>query len=583
MDLSSYQTDPAQAEEAKVQQLLPVGDSQGDSKESSHSDHDQRNQPSDRHSVIQTSESEEQYHAQGWRLFLILSSLLLSIFCQALDDTIIATAIPRITDDFQRLDDVGWYGSAYLLTNAAFQLFYGKLYQILPLRWVFLWALLLFEVGSLIAGIAPTSMVLIAGRAVAGTGAAGITSGALNIMAHTTPIHRRALFVSLIGAVYGVADVIGPIVGGALAEKVTWRWNFYLNLPIGVAATIVLLLALHRLPPSAQGRRLPLRTAIVRLDPIGTFSFIPSIICLLMALQWAGTTYAWSDGRIIALLTVFAVLLVVFIVAQIVQPDQNVTIPKHIARNRNMAFGALFSLCQGAAFNLFIFYIPLYFQAVKNTSPITSGIDYLPLILINTVGILIAGSLTGKIGSNIPWIWASSILMSVGAGLLTLLRVDSGTAEWVGYQILFAIGSGLGLQQSIVMAQAVLPLEDIGPGTGVMMFAQLGGAAIFVSVALNVFTQNLVAGVAALGLQGVDPKSIVQLGATQLREIVPPQAVEQVLVVYNAALVKAYQVGLIMSCISVLGPLGMKWVSLKKRDDGEREEETLNHDGERKD
>lgn len=158
--------------------------------------------------------SEEQYYTEGWRLFLILFSLLLSLFCQALDDTIIATAIPRIADDFKHLDDVGWYGSAYLLTNAAFQLFYGKLYQILPLRWVFLCALLLFEVGSLIAGVAPTSQTLIAGRAVAGTGAAGITSGALNIMAHVTPITQRPLFMSLIGAVYGVASTVGPILGG---------------------------------------------------------------------------------------------------------------------------------------------------------------------------------------------------------------------------------------------------------------------------------------------------------------------------------------------------------------------------------
>ena len=529
-------------------------------------------------SATQMAEPEKQYYAQGWRLFLILSSLLLSLFCQALDDTIIATAIPRITDDFQRLDDVGWYGSAYLLTNAAFQLFYGKLYQILPLRWVFLWSLLLFEVGSLIAGVAPASLVLIVGRAVAGTGAAGITSGALNIMAHITPIHRRPLFVSLIGAVYGFASVIGPVIGGAFAERVTWRWNFYLNLPIGGAAAIVLLLALNRLPPSAQGHRLPPRTAILRLDPVGTLSFIPSIICLLMALQWAGTTYTWSDGRIIALLTLFAVLLVIFVVAQVVQNNHNVTIPKHIAKNRNMAFGALFAFCQGAAFNLYIFYIPLYFQAVKNTTPITSGLDYLPLILINTIGILIAGSLTSKIGYNVPWIWASSILMSVGAGLLTLLHVDSDTGHWVGFQILFAIGSGLGFQQPFVTAQAVLPLEDVGPGTGVMMLAQLGGAAIFVSVALNVFTQNLVSGIAALGLKSVDPHSIVQLGATQLRHIVPPQAVDQVLVVYNAALVKAYQVGLIMSCISVIGPAGMKWVSLKKKDDREKENEVQKHE-----
>ena len=560
--------------ESKVQSR-PDGVTRRRSKEPSNVDH-QTDRTDTIPSATEKAEPEEHYYAQGWRLFLILFSLLLCLFCQALDDTIIATAIPRITDEFKHLDDVGWYGSAYLLTNAAFQLFYGKLYQILPLRWVFLGALLLFEVGSLIAGVAPTSQTLIAGRAVAGTGAAGITSGALNIMAHVTPIHRRPLFMSLIGAVYGVASTIGPILGGIFAERVTWRWSFYINLPIGAVAAIILLLTLDRLPPSAQGRRLPFGKVMARLDPVGTLTFVPSIACLLVALQWASTTYAWSDKSIIAFLTVFAVLLTTFIIAQVVQSDENSTIPQHIARNRNMAFGALFAFCHGAAFNLFIFYIPLYFQAVKNSTPIESGIYYLPLILINTIGILIAGSLTKKIGTNMPWIWSSSILMSIGASLLTLLRVDTNTAHWVGYQVLFAIGSGLGLQQPFLMAQIVLPLEDVGPGTGVLMLAMLGGAAIFVSVAQNVFTRHLVSGIAALGLEGVDTRSVVQLGATQLRQIVPPQDVEQVLTVYNAALVKAYQVGLVMACISVLGPAGMKWIRLKKNDDKRVENESQN-------
>jgi hypothetical protein len=130
---------------------------------------------------------EEQFYSTGLRLFLVLTSLLLSIFCEALDETIIATAIPRITGYFHRLTQVGWYGSAYLLTNCAFQLFYGKLYRIFPLRWVFMTALFVFELGSLVSAVAPTSETLIAGRAIAGLGAAGMTSGALNIMAHTTP------------------------------------------------------------------------------------------------------------------------------------------------------------------------------------------------------------------------------------------------------------------------------------------------------------------------------------------------------------------------------------------------------------
>ncbi|KAI0908462.1 MFS general substrate transporter [Ustulina deusta] len=498
------------------------------------------------------SEGEEQYLAQGWKLFLILSSLMLSVFCQALDDTIIATAIPRITDDFKRLDDVGWYGSAYLLTNASFQLFYGKLYQILPLRLVFLGALLLFEIGSLIVGVAPTSAVLIAGRAIAGTGAAGITSGALNIIAHVTPIRRRPLFVSLIGAIYGVASAIGPILGGALAEKATWRWNFYINLPLGAVAAVLLLAVLRRLPPSAQGHRLPLRTVI-------------ALASLLIALQWGGTVYPWSDGRIIALLTVFAILSVIFIIAQVVQDDKNTTIPQHIMKIPDVAFGAFFAFTQGSAFNLYVFTIPLYFQAIKNATPISSGVDYLPLILGNAVFIFVAGSLTSKIGSHLPWIWVSSILMSTGAGLLTLLLPDTGPGRWIGFQLLFAIGSGVGFQQPFVITQTALALEDIGPGTGIMQLGNLGGAAIFVSVALSVFAQKLVSGVSALGLEGIDTRSIIELGATELRQIVPPDDVEQVVTVYNAALVQAYQVGLIFSTISIIGPAGITWVSLRNK------------------
>lgn len=165
------------------------------------------------------------------KLLLINLASCVAVLCVALDNTIIATAIPRITDEFKALEDVGWYGSSYLLTTCAFQLLFGKFYGNFNVKWVFLIALALFELGSLICGAAPNSVALIVGRAIAGLGSAGIFSGAQIICAYTVPLEKRAVYTGLIGGTYGLASVIGPLLGGAFTDHATWRWCFYINLP----------------------------------------------------------------------------------------------------------------------------------------------------------------------------------------------------------------------------------------------------------------------------------------------------------------------------------------------------------------
>jgi MFS family permease len=150
-----------------------------------------------------------------------------NMFSKALDNTIITTAIPRITDQFKSIDQVGWYGSAYLLTTCAFQLFFGKLYTFFSIKWVYLTALVIFEIGSAICGAAPNSAALIIGRAIAGVGSAGIFSGAILIVAATVPLRQRPTYMGLIGGMYGIASVAGPLMGGAFTDKLTWRWCFY--------------------------------------------------------------------------------------------------------------------------------------------------------------------------------------------------------------------------------------------------------------------------------------------------------------------------------------------------------------------
>jgi len=150
------------------------------------------------------------------------------------DNSIIATAIPRITDEFHSLNDVGWYGSAYMLTGSSFQLFFGKFYTFWSIKWVFLSVIGLFEGGSLICALAPNSMTLIIGRAVAGVGSAGIFAGALTILAYTVPLEKRPLYSGLIGSMWGISSVAGPLLGGVFTDRLSWRWCFYINLPVGV-------------------------------------------------------------------------------------------------------------------------------------------------------------------------------------------------------------------------------------------------------------------------------------------------------------------------------------------------------------
>ncbi|KAG9716725.1 major facilitator superfamily transporter, partial [Aureobasidium melanogenum] len=160
-------------------------------------------------------------HPTSFKLTLITIALCLAVFCMALDNTIIATAIPKITDHFKAIDDIAWYGSAYLLTTCSFQLFFGKLYSFLSLKWVFLAALFIFELGSFLCGIAPTSTALIVGRAIAGVGSAGLFSGAILIVANSVPLRSRPTYTGLIGAMYGLASVAGPLMGGAFTDHLT--------------------------------------------------------------------------------------------------------------------------------------------------------------------------------------------------------------------------------------------------------------------------------------------------------------------------------------------------------------------------
>jgi EmrB/QacA subfamily drug resistance transporter len=420
---------------------------------------------------------------------IIMSVLYLSVFLITLDTNIISTAIPKITDEFHSLKDVGWYGSAYILTQCGFQLLMGKIYKFFPAKPVYLTGIFIFEVGSAICGAAPTSTAFIIGRAIAGMGASGLISGTFVIMFSVVPLQQRPIWQGFFGAIFALASVVGPLLGGTFTDHITWRWCFYINLPIGGIVMAVVFFILH-LPEQNLGQQAEGWTGkIKQLDPLGNLVFLPGIVCLILALQYGGTTWAWSNARIIVLLVLCAILVAIFIGIQIWK-QENGTVPPRIVKKRSIAAALWFGFFQGAGMMVALYYLPIWFQAIKGVSAVKSGIMLLPLVLSTVVGALSSGFAVSKLGYTNPFFIASSVLTTVGAGLLSTLTPESGHPSWIGFQVIFGLGLGFGAQQPMNVAQVVLDKSDIATGTAIIMFTRFMGSAIFLPVAENIVSKH---------------------------------------------------------------------------------------------
>ena len=305
-----------------------------------------------------------------------------------------------------------------------------------------------------------------------------------------------------------------------------------------------------------------IRQKFMQLDPLGTFFFLPGVVCLLLVLQWGGTTYSWSNARIIALIVIFGVLMIAFALVQIWKKE-NALLPLHILKRRGIASGTIFSACVGGSMLLFVYYLPIWFQSIKGVDAVKSGVDIIPLLLGLFTASLMAGVLTTLIGYFTPFMILSCIIMSVGAGLLTTLTPASAHPKWIGYQALYGIGTGFGLQQPGVAAQAILPRKDVATASSLVMFAQSLGGAISVSIGGNVYTNRVVSSL--VGIPDLDPATVANSGTTELRQLVPIKYLGAVKEAYNSGLTAAFKVGLAFACVSLLGAVGMEWVSVKQK------------------
>ncbi|KAM0326211.1 hypothetical protein ACHAQA_006808 [Verticillium albo-atrum] len=498
-------------------------------------------------------------YPSGAKLSLIVLALCLSVFVMALDNSIIATAIPKITDEFESLQDVGWYGSSYLLTSASLQLLFGKLYTFYSVKWIFLATISIFELGSLICGVAPNSFTLILGRAIAGVGSAGIFIGALIILAYSVPLARRPLFAGCIGSMYGISSVAGPLLGGFFAQEVTWRWCFYINLPIGAITVAVIVLFFPDPPRNAPA--VGWYDRLKSLDPLGNLIFMPAIICLLLAMQWGGHTYAWDSGRIVALLMLATFLLLVFLYLQIHQQD-NATVPPRIFKKRTIWSASLFTFGLGAAFLLAVYWLPIWFQGVKGATAVGSGVMNLPMLVSVVVFSLVAGAAVTWTGYYTPWMIASSVFMAVGFGLTSIFEPSTNSAGWICYQLLAGAGVGFGMQQPMIAVQVVLDMADVPTGSAIVIFLQTIGGAIFVTVGHTVFNNELIAGIREY-VPGLDPMMAIELGATTIQDMVDPDQLPGLRLAYNEALTMCFLVSAVAAAVSIIGALCCEWKSVK--------------------
>ncbi|KAF7616622.1 hypothetical protein AFCA_005166 [Aspergillus flavus] len=504
-------------------------------------------------------ESESRYQPRTLKFWLIISCNLLSLFVVTLDRTIVSTAIPRITDEFDSLGDIGWYGSAFLLTGATSQLLYGRIYRAYDMKRVFLLSIVIFEIGSAICGAAPNSGAFIAGRAIAGLASAGVFSGCMLIIIPMIPLHKRPMFQGMFGGAFGVSSVMGPLVGGAFTSSVTWRWCFYINLPIG-AVTIILLFLIWD-PPKSNYEPASIGTHLKRVDPLGMFFFVPAIVSLLLALQWGGSTYSWSNSRVIALFVLFGVLILLFAAVQILRPE-TATIPARVITQRSMFCAALYTLFISSSMILMVYFLPIWFQTVKLVSPIQSGIYTLPLMLSMVLATFIAGFMTQKTGYYVPAMYICPCVLSVGLGLMSTFNLDTDLSHWIGYQFLSGFGLGFGMQVSGLVVQRVLPFADVPIGIALVFFLQQLGGSVFATIGQSILTNYLMPQLS--DIPGLDAREILNNGATNLASVVPSEYMVQVQQAYNGACTKSFLAAMGLSLAGLLASLGMEWKSIKK-------------------
>lgn len=511
-------------------------------------------------SGVVTAEDETKYPT-GIRFWLIILCNGLVLVFMGLDTSIVSTAVPSITDEFHTVADVGWYSSAFRLCSCSFAFLFGKIYTLFPLRPVFLFSVGTFICGSLLSALAPSSRVFVLSRAICGLGTAGAIQGAFYMLTHIVPLRKRPAIAGTLGGAEAVASIAAPTIGGLIIGRLSWRWCFWINIPTGALAFIVIALSL-KLDQNDMSS-LTLRQKLVELDLVGNLLFVPSLTCLFLAFSWAGTTYPWNSGIVIGLFVAFAVLLALFIYSQHRRGDK-ATLPYRIVSNRSVLAGIIFSSCANSALNVFEYYLPTYFQTVREYSATKSGYMLFPCLICYLVAMVSHGFGVGAIGYYVPFMILASTMMPIFAGLMTTLTVDTTDARVLGYSAALGFAGGIGFQAPQSAVQTVLPDKDASLGLSVIIFAQNFGPALFIAVAQTIFLNRLSDNLRQL-IPGLSAQEVNNMGLNDIKTLVGTVNLDKALGIMDTSLMQTWYLGVALACVTMLGSLTMEWRSVKDK------------------